>query len=152
MGPYKNWDFEQGFDHLKYLNHLYDLFESYCPSVPSISNRLPHKTKGSVYTRITFLTDCLPCFKELHELFYPLGKKIVPANIGDLLTPLGLAYWLCDDGSFHKSRRSVTLCTNSFLNLPPMGEDLKSTLEEVPCSSMNKFMLLQGNPVGQNFE
>jgi hypothetical protein len=25
-------------------------------------------------------------------------------------------------------------------------------LEEVPCSSMNKFMLLQGNPVGQNFE
>ena len=72
------------------------------------------KATGKVHARVTFQTYSLPCFKELHELFYSLGKKIVPANIGDLLTPLGLAYWICDDGSFHKSRQSVTLCTNSF--------------------------------------
>ena len=106
--------FEQGLIHLEYLNHLYGLFESYCPSVPVTSNRLPHKATGKVHARVTFQTYSLPCFKELHELFYSLGKKIVPANIGDLLTPLGLAYWICDDGSFHKSRQSVTLCTNSF--------------------------------------
>jgi hypothetical protein len=35
-------------------------------------------------------------------------------NIGDLLTPLSLAYWICDDGCFHKTQRSLILCTNSF--------------------------------------
>ena len=31
---------------------------------------------------------------------YSEGKKIVPLNIGELLTALGLCYWICDDGSF----------------------------------------------------
>jgi hypothetical protein len=33
----------------------------------------------------------LPCLNELNQLFYPEGKKVVPLNIGDLLTPAGLA-------------------------------------------------------------
>lgn len=34
------------------------------------------------------------------ELFYNLeGKKFIPNNINQLLTPRGLSYWIMDDGS-----------------------------------------------------
>src|SRR5439155_3813529 len=59
-------------------------------------------------------TYALPCFLELYNLFYHGGVKVVPLNIGDLLTPLGLAYWLCDDGSWNKQCGYVVLCTESF--------------------------------------
>jgi len=59
---------------------------------PKIDNRLPDKRTGNVYTRVRFNTYSLPCFQELYNLFYPSGKKIVPLNIGELLTPMGLAY------------------------------------------------------------
>jgi hypothetical protein len=47
---------------------------------------------------ISFTTLSLPCFNEFRSLFYKDGK-IVPLNIGDLLTPSGLAYWAQDDGT-----------------------------------------------------
>ena len=56
----------------------------------------------------------MPCFNELYESFYPEGKKIVPLNIAELLTLLGLAYWISDDGYFHKRDQVVILCTESF--------------------------------------
>ena len=61
-----------------------------------------------------FNTFALPCFVELWNLFYLAGKKLIPLTIGDLLTPLSLCYWICDDGCFHKTQRSIYLCKNSF--------------------------------------
>jgi len=87
-----NLHFEQGYLHKDYIYHLYDIFKSYCNSEPKASNRLPDKRTGVVYTRIQFITLCLPCFNELYACFYPNGKKKVPLNIGELLMPLGLAY------------------------------------------------------------
>jgi hypothetical protein len=106
--------FEQGTVHESYLSHLYDLFQSYCMQVPKVYTRLPDKRTGQIYSRISFQTAALPCFNELYNLFYPDGKKIVPSDIGDLLTPLGLAYWICDDGSFVVKDKAVVLCTHSF--------------------------------------
>ena len=40
----------------------------------------------------------LPCFNYLWELFYKDRVKIVPMNIGELLTLIGLAYWIMVDG------------------------------------------------------
>jgi len=107
--------FEQGLVHKEYISHLYELFESYCSTAPKISNRLPDKRTGKIYTRVKFHTFSLPCFNELYDLFYPDGKKVIPSNIGDLLTPLGLAYLICDDGSFSKETKFVVLCTDSYL-------------------------------------
>jgi hypothetical protein len=76
--------------------------------------RLPHKKTGKVYSSSYFQTFCLPCFKELFELFYPYGPKVVPSSIGELLTPLSLAYWICDDGKFHKKGPGIILCTDSY--------------------------------------
>ena len=87
-----NLHFEQGSLHKDYLFHLFGLFESFSGSAPKISEREADKRTGKVYTRVRFATLCLPCFNELYESFYPKGKKVVPNNIEELLTPLGLAY------------------------------------------------------------
>jgi hypothetical protein len=54
--------FEQGIGHEKYLLHLFELFQNYCPSSPKITNRLPDKRTGKIYSRISFNTYSLPCF------------------------------------------------------------------------------------------
>lgn len=35
------------------------------------------------------------------DIFYSEGKKVVPSNIDELLTDIGLAHWIMDDGSKH---------------------------------------------------
>jgi hypothetical protein len=84
--------FEQGLIHKDYIFHLYDLFKSYCNLEPKTSNRLADKRTGNIYTRIVFFTYFLPCFNEIYDLFYSKGTKIIPLNIGELLTPTSLAY------------------------------------------------------------
>ena len=55
----------------------------------------------------------LPCFNYLWDLFYIDKVKTIPSNIGDLLTEVGLAFWIMDDGQRVK-RGGVTLCTDSY--------------------------------------
>jgi LAGLIDADG DNA endonuclease family len=105
---------EQGLIHKEYLCHLYELLKMYCGTGPKISNRLPDKRTGKIYTRIKFQTYTLPCFTELYNIFYPDGKKIIPLNIGSLLTPLGLAYWIADDGGLCQTSKRLILSTNSY--------------------------------------
>jgi len=84
--------FAQSTVHKDYLYHLYELFSIYCSTGPKVFNQLPHKRTGNVYSLLKFQTFALPCFNELYYLFYPEGKKLIPKNIWDLLTPLSLAY------------------------------------------------------------
>lgn len=70
------------------------------------------KRYNKVYYSAAFETLSFPCFNYYRELFYNSeGKKIVPTNIGDLLTPRGLAYWIMDDGG---QNPGFILHTNSF--------------------------------------
>jgi hypothetical protein len=107
--------FKQGIVNKDYLIHLHELFSDYCPSGPKFTNADPDKRTGIVYTGIYFNTYSLPCFNALYNLFYIGGVKIVPSNIFELLTPLGLAYFISDDGSFSKSTKIVKLCTENFI-------------------------------------
>jgi hypothetical protein len=104
--------FEQGVVNEDYLLHLYSLFGGYCQSEPKKSDRLPDKRTGKVYTRIQFITYSLPCFNYYHGLFYVDKVKTIPFNIGELITPIGLAYWAMDDGSKHDY--GFILCTHSY--------------------------------------
>lgn len=106
--------FIQGLVHKDYIFHLYEIFQEYCPSAPKFNECKPHPKTGKMYTNISFNTYTLPCFNEIYDLFYESGKKIVPKTIGDLLTPLSLAYWIADDGSWNKVCKYVVLCTDSF--------------------------------------
>lgn len=106
--------FEQGTVHKDYIYHLYDLFSNYCRTAPKLKTRAPDKRTGVIYSSISFQTYSLPCFNELFHMFYLEGRKVVPSNIAELLTPLSLAYLICDDGSWAKSLKRVVLYTNSF--------------------------------------
>ena len=72
----------------------------------------PGGSTNKLYYSIGFRTYSLPCFNYYHDLFYVNGVKIIPLNIGELLTARGLAYWAMDDGS--KLGSGFTLCTDSY--------------------------------------
>lgn len=42
-----------------------------------------------------------------------MGHKIIPLDIKEWLTPVSLAYWICDDGQLVKNG-GLTLCTDNY--------------------------------------
>ena len=77
-------------------------------SPPKSTHRKPDKRTGKIYNSLIFKTRMLPCFNYLGDLFYIDKVKTIPSNIGDLLTEVGLAFWILDDGG---------LGSNGILNL-----------------------------------
>lgn len=102
----------QGFVHEAYILHLYELLKTYCKSPPKYIGIKSNEKYNKLYTRIRFRTSCLPCFNYYHDLFYDNGIKRIPKNIGDLLTPISLAYWSMDEG--YKGTSGFTLCTDPY--------------------------------------
>ena len=80
---------------------------------PVILTRKPDKRTGKIYKSIYFRTLTLPCLNEYHDIFYKNKVKIIPKNLDELLTPIGLAYWIMDDGSITTHKQTV-LHTRSF--------------------------------------
>ncbi len=70
------------------------------------------KQTGNQYSSWFFHTKTLYALREVHQLFYSVGKKNVPLNIGKLLTPRALAVWFMDDGCMTPS--SAILNTQCF--------------------------------------
>ncbi|RYX78149.1 hypothetical protein EON69_00085 [bacterium] len=86
-------------DHNLYIQSIYHVFQNLTGplGVPKIYIRKPDKRTGKVYMSIAFKTralESLNCFYDLFYTYDSLGKrrKIVPTNIGDLLTSRALAY------------------------------------------------------------
>ena len=103
--------FWQGSTNASYLLHLYNIFQEFVKTPPSVSTIIDKNT-GNIRYNLSFATLALPCFNELYNLFYFEGKKIIPNNIAELLTSISLAYWIMDDGSFTGS--GLKLHTNAF--------------------------------------
>lgn len=61
---------------------------------------------------VQFVTRTHPVFTNWRRRFYSERRKIVPMEITDLLTPLGLAVWFMDDGS--ADHCGLTIQTHSF--------------------------------------
>jgi hypothetical protein len=74
----------------------------------------PSYYKNSLgYESYTFSTKSLPIFSEF-SYFYFQGKKIVPSNIYELLTPISLAIWFMDDGNTSLKSGGLHISTESF--------------------------------------
>ena len=113
-GKYSNYarlGFKQpcGLDKSKYFWSVYLLLSHYCTSLPLFSYR---KRKCNFNSSLCFQTRSLPCFTELYYLFYINNKKVIPENIYDLLTPIGLAHWIQGDGQV--ASNGLRLCTDSY--------------------------------------
>lgn len=101
---------------LHYINYLkYDALASIC----TVSSPTPWpnpKLTGKDPTQYWFSTKRLPTISNLHHLWYKVidGKyiKILPLNIGELLTPVALAHLIMGDGYF--SDGCLKICTDNF--------------------------------------
>nr|AYE93248.1 LAGLIDADG homing endonuclease [Termitomyces sp.] len=91
--------------HLNYFKHVLSLFKPYLSEEFVLKNRnFRDKRTNKTYSSVSFATLTLPCFNHYRSLFYDSNnKKIVPSTIQNLLTPIGLAYWIMDDGSIQNS-------------------------------------------------
>ena len=111
--------FEQGEVHSAYLYHLYEIFKEYCKTEPKISSRFDKRT-NKTYSTIKFSTLTSPLFNYYYNSFYINETKVIPENLGDLLSARGLAYWAMDDGNktgtgFRLNTQSFTKDENLFL-------------------------------------
>lgn len=58
------------------------------PKIVTRVDKRSNKTSESM----RFFTRYLPCLNYYHNIFYKDKVKIIPNNIGELLTEIGLAY------------------------------------------------------------
>jgi hypothetical protein len=58
---------------------------------PGIASRKDRRT-GTITQSIYFWSMTMPCLNYFHDLFYVNKVKVIPKNIAELLTPIGLAY------------------------------------------------------------
>lgn len=108
-----NLNFCQSIKQKEYIEHCYELFKKYTRSGIKVQNRQRNNVP-----LISLAFDTKAVFKDYLVMFYKYEEinkkriKIIPSNIKELLTPISLAFWIMDDGSFNKY--GVKLCTHSF--------------------------------------
>lgn len=116
-------------NHLNYFTHIFALFNPYISKdfIMKERNFTDNRTKAK-YSSVQFATLSLPCFNYYKDLFYnSKNLKIVPLNISNLLTPIGLAYWIMDDGSLQN--KGLHLNTYGFTSEEVFN--LKKTVENM---------------------
>lgn len=105
---------EQSEKSQEYVEWLYAIFREWVPGgIKKKSTFL--RVTGKTYVKHYFTTYSHETFLPYRSLFYDGRRKIVPKNIRELITPLGVATWFMDDGSIksHQSRGSI-ISTHAF--------------------------------------
>jgi len=107
--------FAQSEAHGKYFCRgalVFFILSHYCSSYPVFRTR--SRKGGDTFQKSWQLfTRSMPCFTELHSLFYVNNVKVIPSNIYDLLTPVALAHVIMGDGN--ALTHGLIICTNSFV-------------------------------------
>jgi len=100
-----------------YITHLWsNIYAPICTS--TVPCPWPNPKTGLPASQYTFQTLSLVPFTILHKVWYSWSPeltkyvKIIPLNIGDLLTPIGLALWIQDDGT--RNGNGLVLCTECY--------------------------------------
>ena len=89
--------FNQGFIHLSYVLFVYNYLGHLCTHYPSLIRQRDGLFYLQIYTR------CLLCLTPIYKNFVVDGRKIIPVNIIEWLSPRALALWSMDDGSLTES-------------------------------------------------
>ena len=103
-------------EHIEYLWE--EVYKPICSNTPP--HPWPNPMTGKPVTQYHFSSRAKASLSEIHTQWYiwsnGLNKfiKIVPLNIGELLTPIGLAHWLMGDGYWDNTSKTVCICTDSF--------------------------------------
>lgn len=109
--PVYSIKFEQGIQHKQYVEHLFEVFEAFCGTRPKDRFVDKQKTRKSV----SFTTYRHHEFIFYYNYFYDIqdqqdgskkGVKVIRKNIHKYLTPMAVAYWFMDDGTFIRDSKS----------------------------------------------
>ena len=110
-------EFTYGIKQISYINHLkQNIYSSICTLTPPTP--YPSVKSGKLPIQYWFSTRSLIEITELYPIWYKEINskfvKIVPLDIISLLTPIGLAHWIMDDGYWNNDSKTVVLCTDNF--------------------------------------
>jgi len=107
--------YRQSIQHKEYLFWLYTFFynRGYTSNLqPRQYTRTLQIKEGKIYYGYEFNTFTFRSFSWIHGIFYKNGRKVIPQNIYEYLTPLALAVWIMDDGGW--TNYGIRIATNSF--------------------------------------
>lgn len=110
----------------QYVMSLYKLLEPLVTMSPTVLTRTD-KRNGSVTKSIYFKTLSMSCLNYYYDLFYN-KVKIVPRNLGELLTARGLAYWILSFIIFYLITSLITIS---------------------PCEGIEDLLVLSGGGTGK---
>lgn len=103
--------FKQQVKHKIYIFWLHSFFfnRGYCTS--NLPVLFEQKLGDKMFKAYRFGTLSFSNLMWLYKSFYTNSKiKIIPKNIGELLTPLALAIWIMDDATWKPGVRIATNC------------------------------------------
>ena len=117
--PNTNAQFSMTLKSKLYSDYLWqNVYKAICTN--TVPNPWPNPNTGKPATQYHFSSKALVSLSEIHNLWYVWSDKfnkfikILPLNIENLLTPIGLAHLIMDDGYWEKSAKTVMLCTDNF--------------------------------------
>lgn len=125
--------FSQSGQKKDYFNQVYESIkaEDLLLNKPYLRTFVDLRYPNKINSSWNFSSKSSEELRPLADLFLDdNGRKIVPSNISDLLSPKSLAYWIMDDGQ-HVKRGGVTLCTDNFKHeeIVKLQEVLKSNFD-----------------------
>ena len=100
--------FKQSLSKSSFLWFVFSSLSHYCSSYPYFSIGVRNGTKTYA---LSFFTRTYPFFTELHKKFYIKGKKIIPFEIYELLSPAALAHMIMGDGC---RNYGLEICTDCY--------------------------------------
>ncbi len=109
-----NFKIEHGLAQKNYVFFKYKIFKEFVGTPPKLSFRYNVIFNKRYPKSWWFRTLRNSLFNSYFYSFYKDGKKIVPNEIKSLLTPLGLAVWIMDDGSSNNKRTALYLNSHGF--------------------------------------
>jgi hypothetical protein len=117
--PNSNAQFAMTLKSEDYVMYLWqEIYASICSKTPP--HPWPNPKTGKPISQYHFASRSLISLSEIHKQWYVFNEdtkkfiKIVPLNIGDLLTPRGLAHWIMGDGYWDSNAKTVKICTDNF--------------------------------------
>ncbi|WP_189090920.1 hypothetical protein [Deinococcus ruber] len=140
---------------LPYLMWKYSVFQELCVHGPKLRT-----DDGGFGTNLRYRlrTRSLPELLAMRTRFYPAGRKIITAQLLNLLTPAALAVWYQDDGSFDATQGSIRFCTHRYtlseVELAAewfAGQGLHATLNRCSGRQAGQFVLRLGRAAATPF-
>ena len=112
------FNIEQSINNSAYIHYLTLFFYNlgYCARpIPTLVKKSDKDIENRFNYRLSLFT--FTSFNWIYDSYYQnindVTKKRVPFYIADYLTPVGLAHWIMQDGSYQKGQ-GINIATNSF--------------------------------------